>query len=289
VRRGGGRPPEWSVARSLDEMAKGGISAAIVSLVQPGVWFGDVEEARRISRTCNDAGAQLVSDHPGQFGVWAAIPLPDIEGSLREIEHAFDTLKLDGIGLFTNYDGKYLGDDAFAPVYQELDRRGAVVFVHPISAPRSQGLVPGLAEGTIEWPTDTTRTIASLVFSGTSRRFPRIRWIFSHSGGTLPYLAGRFLEQGRRQKDAPLPNWPLPELQRFYYELAQGHTPGQLAALMKMAPTSQLLYGTDFPLRAAAEVNGGIAAQGFAADDLRAIEQDNALKLLPRFTARRGA
>src|SRR3954462_13597794 len=209
VRRGGGRPPEGSVARSLDEMAKGGISAAIVSLVQPGVWFGDVEEARRISRTCNDAGAQLVSDHPGQFGVWAAIPLPDTEGSLREIEHAFDTLKLEGIGLFTNYRGKYLGDDAFAPVYQELDRRGAVVFVHPISAPHSQGLVPGLAEGTIESPTDTTRTIASLVFSGPSGRFPRIRWILSHSGGTLPYLAGRFLEQGRRQKDAPLPNWPL--------------------------------------------------------------------------------
>jgi predicted TIM-barrel fold metal-dependent hydrolase len=286
VRRGSGRPPEWSVSRSLDEMDKGGIAAAIVSLVQPGIWFGNAEEARRLARACNDEGAGLVSDHPDRFGVWGAIPLPDTEGSLREIEHALDTLKLDGIGLFTNYEGKYLGDPAFAPIYEELDRRRSVVFVHPISAAGSQGLVPGLGEGTIEWPTDTTRTIASLVFSGTSQRFPGIRWIFSHGGGTLPYLVGRFIEQGKRQKDPPLPGGPLPELQKFHYELAQGHTPGQLAALMKMVPTSQLLYGTDFPLRTAAEVNRGIAVQGFTANDLAAIEHDNARKLVPRLASR---
>lgn len=285
VRRGGGRPPEWSAARSIDEMEKGSIAAAVVSLVQPGVWFGNVEDARKLARACNEDGARLAVDHPGRFGVWAAIPLPDPDGSLREIEYALDVLKLDGISVFTNYEGKYLGDSAFAPVYEELNRRGAVVFVHPTSAARSQGIVPGIAEGTIEWPTDTTRTIASLVFSGTSQRFPAIRWIFSHSGGTLPFLVGRFVEQGKRQKDPPLPGGPLRELQKFHYEIAQGHTAGQLAALLQMAPVSQLLYGTDFPLRMAAEVNSGIAAYGFSAADLRTIERENALKLLPRLAA----
>ena len=223
-----------------------------------------------------------MKDHPGRFCLFACIAPPDTEGSLKEIEYAFDTLKADGIGLLTSYQDKYLGDPSFAPVYEELNRRKAVVYVHPTTPDCCRGLVPGIPPGAIEYATDSTRTIAHLVFSGTALKFPDIRWIFSHSGGTLPFLTARFTRLAQERKPAHLPNGPVPEFRKFYYELAQGNTPGQIAALLKMVSTSQVLYGTDYPFRDGAEVNAGIAEWGFNADDLRAIERETALKLLPR-------
>jgi len=196
-----------------------------------------------------------------------------------------DTLHADGIGLLTSYGTTYLGDPSFAPVYAELNRRKAVVYVHPLSPNCCKSLVPGIPVGSIEYATDTTRTIAHLVFSGTSTRFPDITWIFSHSGGTLPFLTGRFLRLAEERKPAHLPNGPLPEFRRFHYELAQGNTAGQIAALLKMVPLEQVLYGTDFPFRPGAEVNAGIAEYGFAAAELQSIERGAALRLLPRLKA----
>jgi 6-methylsalicylate decarboxylase len=227
----------------------------------------------------------MAKDHPGRFGLFACIAPPDVEGSLKEIEYALDTLKADGIGLLTSYRDKYLGDASFAPVYEELNRRKAVIYVHPTTPDCCRGLVPGIPPGSIEYATDSTRTIAHVVFSGTAAKFPDIRWIFSHSGGTLPFLTGRFIRLAQEKKPPHLPNGPLPEFRKFNYELAQGNTPGQIAALLKMAPISQLLYGTDFPFRNGAEVNQGIADWGFAAADQRAIEYENARKLLPRLNA----
>jgi predicted TIM-barrel fold metal-dependent hydrolase len=281
----GGAWPKWSPQLSLDDMDKSGIATAMLSMVQPGTWFGNADEARPLTRQLNDYGATLVRDHPGRFGLFAGIAPPDVEGSLKEIEYAFDTLHADGIALFTSYGTTYLGDPSFAPVYAELNRRKALVYVHPTAPNCCKSLVPGIPVGSIEYATDTTRTIAHLVFSGTVAKFPDIRWIFSHSGGTLPFLTGRFIRLANERKPAHLPNGPLPEFRKFHYELAQGNTPGQIAALLKMVPLDQVLYGTDFPFRDGAEVNAGIADYGFSAAEIQSIERGAALKLIPRLKA----
>jgi len=274
--------PKWSPQLSLEDMDKNGIATAILSVVQPGTWFGNADEARPLTRKLNDYGATLVRDHPGRFGMFACIAPPDVDGSLKEIEYGLDALKADGIALLTSYGTTYLGDPSFAPVYAELNRRKAIVYVHPTTPNCCKSLVPDIPVGSIEYATDTTRTIAHLVFSGTVTQFPDIRWIFSHSGGTLPFLTGRFTRLADERKPVFLPDGPLPEFRKFHYELAQGTTPGQIAALLKMVPIEQVMYGTDYPFRPGAEVNAGIAGCGFSAAELQSIDREAALKLLPR-------
>ena len=271
---------------SLDEMDRNGIATAIVSLVQPGTWFADdVELSRRLGRQCNEYGAGMVRDYRGRFGFFATISPPDVDGSLKEIEYALDTLKADGIGLMTSYGDKYLGDPSFAPVYEELNRRKALVYVHPTTPACCGHILPDIGPSTIEFATDTSRTVTHILFSGTATRFPDIRWIFSHAGGTLPFLTARLDVLQNTKKDPRLPNGPLPELRKFYYELAQGNTAGQIGALLKMAPTSQVLLGTDFPFRPGLEVNEGIEGYGFSPSEVRSIERETALKLIPRLKA----
>src|SRR5712691_1520902 len=284
AQRESGQPPAWSPARSLEEMDKNGIATSISSLVQPGVWFGEIEASRSMARDCNEYGARMVADHPGRFGFFAAIPLPDIEGSFREIEYALGTLKADGIGLMTSFDSKYLGDPAFAPVFDELNRRKAVVFTHPTQPICCTGLVKGVTVSTIEYATDSTRTIASILFSGTAARCPDIRFIFSHGGGTLPFLIGRFERLAEERKDAFLPRGVAPEARKFYYEVAQANHPGALAALLKLAPISNVLYGSDYPLRPVSEVTAGVDKYEFTAAQRRALERENAVKLMPRLS-----
>jgi predicted TIM-barrel fold metal-dependent hydrolase len=278
-----GNLPDWSVQKSLDDMDKGGVQTAVVSAVQPGVWFGETEPARKLAREVNDYGAQMARDHKGRFGLFAAIPLPDAEGSLKEVEYALDTLHADGIGLFTSYKDKYLGDPAFVPVLEELNRRKAVVYVHPVTPGCCGHVVKGVPPSVIEYATDTTRTVTSLIFgeAGSAFRFPDIRWIWSHSGGTLPFLTGRLIRLAKERKDARLPDGPLPILRKYYYEVAQGNTPGQLAALMKLVDISQVLFGSDFPYREAAEAVDGLRDYKFSAADAAAIDHGNAMKLMP--------
>jgi len=275
--------PAWSPAQSIEEMDKSGIATSVLSVSSPGVWLGDNEQGRRLARIVNDYGSMTAKDHPGRFGLFAALPLPDIDGSLREIEYALDTLKADGIGLLTSYGDKWLGDAAFAPVWAELNRRQAVIYTHPTTAAccgNNRDEVPAVM---IEWATDTTRTAASLLFSGTAARYPDIRWILSHAGGTVPFLLSRFVyqEATMKGKERVLPKGLMYELKKFYYDTAQGNSPPALAALLKVAPPSQILFGTDYPFRTAAEVIGGLTAQHFPPKDLRAIDRDNALRLLP--------
>jgi len=276
-------PAKWSVAMSLDDMDKAGTDTAVVSVLNPGVWFGQKdEEARRLARECNEYAANLERDHKGRFRSFAVIPLPDTEGSLREIEYSLDVLKAQGIALWTSYSDKYLGDPAFLPVFEELNRRKAVVYTHPTVPDCCAGLVKGLPVSTLEYAHDTTRTIASLVFGEgqTALRYPDVQYIWSHSGGTLPFLTSRFIELAGRQKDK-FPNGPLPVFQRFYYEVAQGNTPGQLAALMQMVKISQVMFGSDYPFRLGTEALDGVRNYKFSPDEIKAIDSENAIRVMP--------
>ncbi|HTQ75560.1 MAG TPA: amidohydrolase family protein [Burkholderiales bacterium] len=278
---------KWSPQMSLEDMDQSGIALSVLSLIQPSAATADVEKGRRIARTSNEYAAQLVRDHKGRFASFATLPLLDTDGSLKEIAHALDTLGADGIGLMTSYGDRYLGDASFAPVWTELNRRKAVVYTHPLSPECCRNIKSDVPPAVIEYATDTTRTIASLVFSGTAARYPDIRWIFSHSGGTMPFLLSRFVRQEVDMKEKAakaMPEGVMHELKKFHYDTAQGNHSGALAALMKIVVPSQVLFGTDFPFRDGAEEIGGLSAF-FKGEELRAIERDNALRLLPTLRA----
>jgi predicted TIM-barrel fold metal-dependent hydrolase len=277
----------WTLAKSLEDMDKSGVATAITSVTTPSRIFSG-SDGRRVARECNDYAATLVADHRGRFGMFAALPLTDVEGSLREIEYALDTLHADGISLFTSYGDKWLGDPAFEPVMAELNRRKVVVYTHP-DAPNCcrDPLLPGFRESVIEYGTDTTRAIARLLSTGTALRYRDMRWIFSHGGGTAPFLAERLIRApaiNKAIKEASSPG-VMAELQRFYYDTAQIAHPVPLIALQRFVPVSQILWGTDFPFRHGEDYVKALAAAGFGETDLHRIDRDNALTLLPRFRA----
>ena len=275
---------KWSVQMSLDDMDKSGIQTSLLSLIQPAMAFGTVEQARKLAREANEHAAKLVSAHKGRFGSFACLPFTDIPGALAEIAYALDTLKAEGFCLMTSYNGKYLGDPAYWPVLEELNRRKAVVYTHPL-APQCCGNIPSpVSVGAIEYAVDTTRTMASLMFHGAAARYPDIKWIFSHSGGVTPFLVSRFEREQQTVKDGniKLPQGFKHELAKFYYDMAQGNHPGALDALMYIAPVSQFLYGTDYPFRDGAEVNDALAKYArFSSAERRAIDRGNALRILP--------
>ena len=277
------RLTKWQPAHTVDAMDKDGIAVSVLSIGTPSVWLGGVQASRTLARECNDAAARMQSDYKGRFGHFATIPLPDVEGSLREIEYVYDTLKADGIALTTNYDDKYPGEDAFAPVFNELNRRKAVVYFHPTAASFAFNRVKDIPPPTIEFPFDTTRTITSLLFSGTFTRCPDIRWIFSHGGGALGMVANRLagLAKNRPELAVRVPNGVKAELSKLYLDVVGVTTPGALAAVLDIVPLSQLLFGTDYPFWAPDITVNGLAALKLDAADLAAIERGNALKLLP--------
>lgn len=275
VKRGEANPKtrQWTPEESLEEMEKSGTATAVLSITRPGIWFGDVALARRLARESNEYGARLVRDHKGRFGLFAILPLPDVESSLREIEYGLDVLKADGVAVMSNYDGIYLGDPKLAPVMDELNRRKAIVYEHPVREDRENPL------NGIELVTDTTRTIHSLLYHATVVRCPDIRFIFAHGGGTIGSVTGR-MGAAVAQK---LPNGLMYELQKFYYDTGQAVNAPLLASYKALAPVSHILFGTDFPLADIAATAKGLKENGgFSDRDLRAIERENALELIPR-------
>jgi len=275
---------DWTEARSLEEMDRADIATAMISITTPGIHFGDDGRARRLARECNVAGARMMADHPERFGLFAALPLPDIAASLDEISFALDQLHADGIGLYTNYGAKWLGHQDLDPILAELDRRRAVAFVHPTAAPCCCGLQPEFNEAVIEYGTDTTRTLASLLFSGAARRYAKIRFIFCHAGGTMPFLIERFLNEAKRPSSARnVPEGVMHELRRFHYDIAQTVNPAPIGCLQEIMPASQILFGTDYPYGAGCVAHVAALAQcAFTADELAGIELANALRLFPR-------
>jgi predicted TIM-barrel fold metal-dependent hydrolase len=268
-------------------MDRAGVATALTSITTPALRFLDEAGAAKLARECNEYSAKLAGDSRGRFGMFAVMPMPHVEATLREIAYALDALKADGIGLLTSYGDKWLGDPAFAPVMDELNRRRAVVYTHPTTANCCGNLIPDVPESIIEWGTDTTRTIASLVFSGTAARCRDMKLIFSHGGGTMPFLTERFVRLPLINKSlAPrVPNGVEHELRRFYYDTAQAAHQFALASLLKLVPVSQVVFGTDFPYRTAADHVKGLTEYGFSASDLQAIDRGNALRLLPRLGA----
>jgi predicted TIM-barrel fold metal-dependent hydrolase len=277
-------PPmvNWTPEKSLDDMDKAGTATSIVSPMPPHVGFLPAAEAAKVCHESNEWARQLATDHPGRFGVFAMLPMPYIDESLKEIQHAFDTLKVDGVGLMTNYDDKWLGYPEFAPVFDELNRRKAVVFTHPMSPNCCVNVVKGVPDGTVEWGADTTRTITNLIFSGASARYSDINFIFSHGGGVLTAVAERLRIQmvttppyaGKVTRDMV-----DHELNRFYYDTAQVSNEVTILALAKLVPLTQIVFGTDFPYRTGAEHVAGLTAR-FNAEDLAAIDRENALRIL---------
>jgi len=276
----------WQPEHSIADMDEGGVAASVISITNPGLWFGDAAQTRRLARACNEYGAKLVQTYPTRFGLFAAIPLPDVDASLAEIAYAYDTLGVDGVGLFTSYNDIWLGNPAFRPVMEELNRRRAVVTVHPTAADCCKNLpyAPGVHPSRIEYGTDTTRAITGIAFSGDAVRYPDIRFIWSHAGGTLPFLAGRIEAAASRAADA-LPNGFTSELRKFYYDTAGATNRGALVSLLELVATTHIVFGTDFPPGdSSADVARALDATGlFSEGDLRAINRDNVVRLLPRF------
>ncbi len=275
----------WTPAKAIEEMDQGGVTLSITSITTPGLWFGENSAGQRLARGCNDYAAKLVADYPHRFGMFVNLPLPDIDGSLKEIAYGLDVLKADGVSLFTSYGDKWLGDPAFDPVFEELNRRKAVVYTHPTLPDCCRNLVPGIPNSSIEYGTDTTRAIGRMIFSGASQRYPDLRLIWSHAGGTMPYLIGRFMRVGESPKYVPvLPKGFLPEAQRFYYDTAQAANAVAMGALKKIVPVSHILFGTDFPyLTSELHVRGLKESGVFTAKELVAIDSGNVARLLPKY------
>lgn len=273
----------WSPAVAIETMDEGGTQTAITTITSGAAIAAHPHKAR-IARECNEYAANLKRDYPGRFGHFATLPMPDVKAALLEIDYALDVLKLDGVDMRTSYGMQYLGDPAFAPIYQELNRRKAIVYSHPHEPRALQSPVPGVPGSTIEFCTDTTRAIASVLFGGTSVRYPDVRFIFSHGGGTLPFLIERFTRLAQRPGYQKLfPRGIMAEIRRFYYEVAQAAHPGALSSLTQMVKVSQILFGTDFPYRTSKEIGKGLVDFGFNSAELAAINHDNAAKLFPQF------
>ncbi len=271
----------WEPQHSLERMDQLGIDTAFTSISTPGVWWGEDAAGRRLARTCNEYAANLGREHPGRFGSFASIPLPDLDGSLTELAYAVDVLHADGIVLLSDYGDKWVGDPSFAPVFEELNRRRAVVFVHPSVGNCCRSLISYVPFTTIEYPLDTTRGIVSLLFAGAFSKYPEIRFIFPHGGGTMPMLADRVTRQAAARRDLSFPEPPLALLKRQYYDVALSVSAPALAAILAFAEPAKVLFGSDYPFVEMSYTTDGLRGAGLSGARLAAIERDNASALFP--------
>ncbi|MFK0121048.1 amidohydrolase family protein [Streptomyces sp. NPDC090994] len=280
--------PTWSAQAHLELMDRCSIETSMLSISSPGIHFGDDTAARRLAREVNEDGADTVRAHPGRFGLFASLPLPDTDGALEEIAYAYDTLGADGVVLETNTHGTYLGNPDLEPVWAELDRRGAVVFLHPTSPVCWEQSALGRPRPMVEFIFDTARTVTDLLMAGTLGRYRNLTVIVPHCGGALPVLADRingfmkmFMPAGTDAPDA------VEQLRRLYYDLAGPALPRQLPALLNLVGTDRLLYGSDHCWTPAAGVEAHVAGldaapapEGHA--DWRTLTTANARRILPR-------
>lgn len=257
---GGINPPRWSLDGAIAYLDEARIDVAVPSISTPGVHFGNDAAARALARHCNEYLANVKRDRPDRFGGFAVLPLPDIEGSLEQIAYALDVLELDGVSVFTNAGGTYLGDSHFDPIFTELNRRGAVVFVHPNASPDPIAHTLGLPDSLLDYPVDTSRAVAKLHYSNTFARTPDIKYVFVHAGGTIPYLAARFaivdemnVIPGAHERGAF-----ADVLHRLYWDTASAFTDPVLHMLRSVTGLGNVLFGTDYPYPRDAISIGGL-------------------------------
>lgn len=239
---GGRGIPDWSVDAALEMMAGARIDTGILSVSTPGVHLGDDGEARAMARAVNEFAADVVRRHPTRFGFFATLTLPDVDGAIAEAEHAFDRLGADGVVLLASVRGTYLGDPSWDPLLECLDRRGAVVFVHPcaLSGPE----VPGIPPFAADFLLDTTRAALNLARNGVLERYPRLRIVLSHAGGFLPFAAERVARIVSPDGGNPA---GLARLRRFWFDVALSSSPYALPSLLAFADPSRITYGSDWP------------------------------------------
>jgi 6-methylsalicylate decarboxylase len=246
---GGITPPRWSLDAAIAYLDEARIDVAVPSISTPGVHFGDDAAARTLARRVNEYLADLKRQRPDRFGGFAALPLPDVDGSLEQIEYAFDVLDLDGVSLMTNAGGSYLGDARFDPIFTELQRRAAVVFVHPTASPDPIAHTLGLPDSLLDYPVDTSRAIAKLHYSNTFARTPDVKYVFVHAGGTIPYVASRFAIVDEMdvipgaQERGTFPD----ALPRLYWDTASAFSDPVLHMLRSVTGLGNVVFGTDYP------------------------------------------
>jgi predicted TIM-barrel fold metal-dependent hydrolase len=279
--------PEWSPENSLAVMDANRVALAMMSFSSPGIYFGDLAQTRDLARQCNDFLAELAAGRPDRFGGFATLPLPDTDASLAEIARALDDLGLDGITLLTSVDERYIGHPDFEPIYAELDRRKAVVFIHPCYPPGTEARGWDIPRMLIDYPFETTRVATNLIFNGVMERLPNIKFILSHAGGTLPFLAHRIEIFDKLTKfQDNYPKGAAAYMQRFYYDTALSGADAPLAALLDLVTPSQILFGTDHPYVTedviAAETAGLDRFAGLDDAARRRIDHENAETLFPR-------
>jgi predicted TIM-barrel fold metal-dependent hydrolase len=277
----------WSASSMIEAMDLNGIAVAMLSMSSPGISMlgGTRDQVRKLARACNEYAASLRRTHPGRLGHFAAVPMPDVAGALTETTYALDVLKSDGIELYTNYRGNYLGEPSFKPLFAELNRRKAVVFVHP-TQPRCCTELPQIEPSVLEFYFDTTRAIASLLYNGTLAANPDIRFIFAQAGGALPALAQRMIAWGETHH--PFGNVNIHgvshELQKLYFDTASSANDRAIASIMTVTSSSQIVFGSDSPYVSDSSAAAGMEALHVSGDVRAAIERGNAQRLFPRLS-----
>jgi aminocarboxymuconate-semialdehyde decarboxylase len=285
---GGINPPRWSLERAIAYLDEAGIDVAVASISTPGVHFGDDAAARTLARRANEYIADIRRDRPDRFGGFAALPLPDVDGSLEQLAYAFDVLHLDGVSLMTNAGGSYLGDSRFDPIFAELQRRAAVVFVHPTASPDPIAHSLSLPDALLDYPVDTSRAIAKLHYSNTFARTPDVKYVFSHAGGTVPFLASRF---GIVDRMNVIPGaderGPFADtVPRLYWDTASAFSDPVLHLLRSVTGLHNVVFGTDYPYPhddiSIAGLRGVERTTELDDEERRAVLGDTASRLIPR-------
>jgi 6-methylsalicylate decarboxylase len=282
---GGWATPDWSAEEAMAMMDRQGIATGILSVTSPGTVLGDDGSGPQLARAVNEYGATVRDDHPERFGTFASIPLPDVDAALTEVEYAYDVLHADGVVVMSNVHGKYLGDRDFEPLWAELDRRAAVVFVHPAQPPLP--LLEGTPAPMADYVFDTTRTALNMALNGVMSRYPAMKIILSHGGGFLPYAAYRFAGLTATTLDPDrTADSVLGDLKRFYFDTALAASPSALPSLLAFAEPGHVLYGSDWPFaneEAGAYFNGFLENYDhFGADEAEHIERASAEVLFSR-------